>query len=708
MIRILSAALALICATAAQAQVGQQVGFGLIAIPPAVTATVFDTTRNAGSNFTLSGKTATLLNAAPTGNNFSAFTNTFHSDVKRFARFIMGTTSTSCTQGIGLAALTEVNNAYLGHDGTPGSLSLGVFKDGTTAINGVALTGTGISYAAGDVIDLIFDPVAKTVQEVKNSGPPSVTVSTSTLSTQNVSPAVSPCAANDVVTFDGNPPGVTYSGAIAWDATVQAPKFTSVAMSNQSFTTGTAGIVGTASATVNTGPNSPTWSIKTTGTDSLGATCNNYGADFTIASTTGVVSYIAAAPTQSYPGFCVTATQSGLSNSPYTQASTLVGQAPGVFSAFNTGRNPSNSFVFTNNNLTAARPAVNGTTYTAFTTQSHSTGTWVWREHINQCPGCAVGMASTTETDVGYVGQDTTSFAFFSGGTAGYANNFTTGNLTYGTGNDVDIIVNFDAKTAQMVVNGGTPGPTINLSNMTTLNLSPAFTAGGGATGDSATFNGTLAGIGFNGASSWDDPSPTTAKFTSIKMSGRTFVAGGTAPVGTATATANNGMPTPTWTIKTSGPDSLGTTCHDYSSYLSINSSTGVVTPTSGAPAQSYPGFCPQAAQTGLATYSQAQTLTGNASTPLVVTLIPSSATEICNVSAGTQVAQITTSGGDGNPINSVSITTGGPDFAVSSGSSLPSNVIIGTGGLTNSGYTCPTLPSGGATENVGVLVSQP
>ena len=103
-------------------------------------------------------------------------------------------------------------------------------------------------------------------------------------------------------------------------------QFTGINMSNLTFTAGSTTAVGTASATVNAGPNSPSWSIKNFGVDSFtGATCLNYGTDFTINSSTGVVTPNAGDAAGSYNGTCVQATQAGLANSPYSHAFTLVG-----------------------------------------------------------------------------------------------------------------------------------------------------------------------------------------------------------------------------------------------------------------------------------------------------------------------------------------------------------------------------------------------
>jgi hypothetical protein len=287
----------------------------------------FDIGRNMGANFSFSTDrlTATEVTTAPTNSNYTTFTTGFHSDTKRFAQFTIGAQSTGCIQGIGAATSAEIEGSYLGHIGAN---SFGIFRDGTTSLGGSSL-GTGITFASGDVIVEVIDPVAKTVQIGKNGGALSAALSIAGLTTQSVSPAVSLCAVNDAVTFNGNPSG-SYPGAITWDAPIGPPQFTGLQMSGLSFTAGSTNSVGTATANISSGPNSPTWSIKTSGTDSAtGAACNNYGSDFSINGSTGVVTPSSSDPVQSYPGFCLQAAQSGLSNTPYSQAFTLIGQSSG-------------------------------------------------------------------------------------------------------------------------------------------------------------------------------------------------------------------------------------------------------------------------------------------------------------------------------------------------------------------------------------------
>jgi glucuronoarabinoxylan endo-1,4-beta-xylanase len=191
---------------------------------------------------------------------------------------------------------------------------------------------TGITFAPGDMIDIIIDPIAKTIQEVKNGGTPSGAFSISTLSTQNVSPAISTCAINDSMTFNGNPTGVSYTGAIAWDA-VDSPIFTSLSITcgtSCSFVPGTSSAIGTVTANISSGPNTPAWSLKTTGTDSATGliTCYpNASGYFSINGSSGIITVSAAAPANTYK-VCAQDTQSGVGGSPFSQAFSLTGGSP--------------------------------------------------------------------------------------------------------------------------------------------------------------------------------------------------------------------------------------------------------------------------------------------------------------------------------------------------------------------------------------------
>lgn len=396
----------------------------------------------------------------------------------------------------------------------------------------------------------------------------------------------------------------------------------------------------------------------------------------------------------------------------------IVATAPGA-STFDTTRNTNTVLSFSSNLLTATllTNASGGNNLTGFTTGFHSDTKRFFRFSLgsvnatgSSC-GQGVGGAASGEPNVLYVGRDPGSFGIYADGTLLINGNVVAaiGNtgLTFKAGDTIDIIFDPVAKTVQEAVNGGIPSATLSTATLTTQNISPA--ASMCSTNDTATFSGNPVGVGYNGAIAWDGTAGPAA-FSSIKLPTRTFIAGSTTAVGTASATITSGTNSPTWSIKTSGNDSLGTPCSNYGTNFTIGSTSGVVTPAASAPAQSYPGFCPQATQSGVggSPYSQAFTLTGNAPTPLVAIVTPSSTTASCNVAGGTQVAAVTSSGGDGNPINALSLTAGGTDFALSSTTGLPSNVIVASGGITSSGNSCSTLPTGGHTETVTVQISQP
>lgn len=392
----------------------------------------------------------------------------------------------------------------------------------------------------------------------------------------------------------------------------------------------------------------------------------------------------------------------------------IVATAPGA-STFDTTRNTNNVFSFSPNLLTTTLVGATPN-MAAFTTGFHSDTKRFFRFVLGtvnpsgaSC-GEGVGLAASGVPNAIYLGQDTQSFGIY--GDGGFCLNgnsvgcSSTG-ITYHAGDLVDLIVDPVAKTVQTAVNGGALSSAISISAMATQNLSPA--AGLCNANDTATFNGNPKGVGYNGTIAWDG-TPGPAAFSSIKMTSLSFIAGSTAPFATASATITSGSNAPTWSIKTSGNDSLGNLCTNYGAAFTINGSTGAITAAAGNAVQNYPGFCPQATQSGVggSPYSQSFQLVGNAPSPLVAIVTPSSTTEVCNVPGGTVVAAVTSSGGDGNPINAVSLTAGGTDFALSSTTGLPSNVIVASGGITSSGHACASLPTGGATETVTVQISQP
>lgn len=100
---------------------------------------------------------------------------------------------------------------------------------------------------------------------------------------------------------------------------------TGISLSGNTFTTGTAGTVGTATANMTSGSFTGTWSLRTSGVDHAGATCNNYGTNFAIVSGTGVLTNTTGAAAGANAGLCVVATQAGVVGSPFVQAETITG-----------------------------------------------------------------------------------------------------------------------------------------------------------------------------------------------------------------------------------------------------------------------------------------------------------------------------------------------------------------------------------------------
>lgn len=142
---------------------------------------------------------------------------------------------------------------------------------------------------------------------------------------------------------------------------------TAVNLTNVNFTTGTAGTVGVLSATLSSGSPTGSFTLANSGADHSGTTCQNYSADFTVSGTN--LNNSSGAPAQSYPGTCVTYTQSGLANSPYTQAFTLTGSASGGAPTPPSFTSPSSSGFTTvamNLDFTGATTSnLGGTTYNA-------------------------------------------------------------------------------------------------------------------------------------------------------------------------------------------------------------------------------------------------------------------------------------------------------------------------------------------------------
>ena len=101
----------------------------------------------------------------------------------------------------------------------------------------------------------------------------------------------------------------------------------------------------------------------------------------------------------------------------------------------------------------------------------------------------------------------------------------------------------------------------------------------------------------------------------------------------------------------------------------------------------------------------------GSVSAPLTVTINPAFAVAAtppapvieCNNPAGTVVAAITVSGGNGKPVT-LAMTGDTTDFALSGNS-----IVIGSSGLKSPDLACSAIPAGGGvTKVVTITASQP
>ena len=173
------------------------------------------------------------------------------------------------------------------------------------------------------------------------------------------------------------------------------PTLTAINLSGSGFATGTAGTVGTATTNL-AGSFTGTWSLQTSGTDHTSATCNNYGANFAINSSTGILTNTTGAAAGSNAGVCIVATQAGAVGSPFVQAETITGS-----STYNPA-DKTGSVTLSGGNLTATA----GASADAFarTVGSHSTGKYYFEVKATTATGgsdyaAGLAIASTVAGD---------------------------------------------------------------------------------------------------------------------------------------------------------------------------------------------------------------------------------------------------------------------------------------------------------------------
>ena len=175
----------------------------------------------------------------------------------------------------------------------------------------------------------------------------------------------------------------------------------------------------------------------------------------------------------------------------------LVGDGAPLGSAFDPARIGA-GLTLSNSNLTATGGAA--ADRTAFGTLFHSAGKWAFRFVVQACSSCGVGLSSSTDVLTDYPGQTSTSVGYFNNGLV-VINTITVVTIgTYATGDVLDLVVDLDAKTLQVSKNGGALSATVDISSMTTFNLSPSCDAGAG--GDVCSVNGNPP-ANFPGVSPW-------------------------------------------------------------------------------------------------------------------------------------------------------------------------------------------------------------
>jgi hypothetical protein len=113
---------------------------------------------------------------------------------------------------------------------------------------------------------------------------------------------------------------------------IPPPQFTAINSSCGSsctFTPGTAGSIGIATAVVSSGQSNPTWTLAFAGSDVNGVICDTHSTYWSINGSTGLFSSTASAVAGTY-NLCRTATQAGVGGSPYTVAVPVSGSIQGI------------------------------------------------------------------------------------------------------------------------------------------------------------------------------------------------------------------------------------------------------------------------------------------------------------------------------------------------------------------------------------------
>jgi hypothetical protein len=244
--------------------------------------------------------------------------------------------------------------------------------------------------------------------------------------------------------------------------------------------------------------------LQFSGTNHSGTTCDTHSTYWSISGNT--VSYTSSADAGTF-NLCPVAMQSGTSNSPYVQEFAVTGSA--VASTFDPARNTGD--VTLNNGYLTAYLNTNHVQSPEFGTLLHSSGKWVFRVTWDRCSGatdCGVGVATSGATSGDYLGIDANAIGIYGDGNywinGQVANAPPTGNIgtTFGSGDQVDVLVDLAAKTIQIAVNGGAPSLAVSIAGLTSMDVSPAINFW--TAGDQATYTG-QPNVSYAGTTDWDD-----------------------------------------------------------------------------------------------------------------------------------------------------------------------------------------------------------
>jgi len=402
---------------------------------------------------------------------------------------------------------------------------------------------------------------------------------------------------------------------------------TGVSLSGTTFQASatSAGAVGALSATLSQGNFTGTWALQTTGSGSLGA-CDNSGY-FSISGSNLDVSTSGASGTFNV---CETATEAGLSNSPYTAQQAITGLATSAFSVTSPAANSTETSSFTVTGTVGSQwnntagfdstdttklcpdytPIIPAGTFTLTCTPPSGTAAGSYTFNIDAFESSPY-TESTITLAINWqpavtITAPTISCGSSCGFTVGTASTIGTLSSTVSSGSSTITYSLVASEGSCTATSGYANYFSVSGANVNVTSSAPAgtYTLCGAATDASATNSPQYVTISVTGSSQ---------SIASVSLSGNTFTAGTASTIGALSATMSPASPSfsGTWAIKTSGSGSIGTCYANGSSYFSISGSNLNVS-ASGA-AGSY-NVCETATESGISNspYTAQQTITGS------------------------------------------------------------------------------------------------